>query len=405
MAPQLLGPTRLATCSHCDYSFPVAAETYRSSLPTRCRQCGGSCLVQGQIVSGERVTIEPAGGRNSWPRLELIAFQDPTSGTTQVKRIWGLPGERITMRGGEVYLADQGNAVPRLLQKTLEQLMQVCVPVTKLPPETGSSWQFVQPKDQATMASTPIATWTRSHQTEPLLLLPNQALQWAFHRPAPVHSIEVPAEQWLQAGPMVDDYEGNQGVSCRLNRVDDYLLWLELQTPLDGEMNIYIRCGTTVVPVKFCELNLALNTAPDDKIIAELAHPGQLVFQARRQIKLAWCDQRLLVETDFEKQAIDLNNMPSFVVESPASEVPASEVPAESQLEPAAMIRIEANTELRVKQISIARDLYFEDWDGPIQPTTGYFVMGDNLPISIDSRGELGRIAPQQIVGRVKLAD
>ncbi len=401
MAPALLGPTLQANCPHCQNSFPIAADTYRGSLPTRCSQCGGTCQVGSQLIPGQRVAITPARAQQAWQRLDLIAFKDPVSGTTQVKRVWGLPNEKIKLQGGEVFIAGQPDAVPLLLQKTLQQMMQTCVPISNYPSDKVSGWRIVQDKHSVAASSPPVETLALSQPTQtdtPLTLPPNQSLQWTFRHPAPVRTAEVPAERWLQTGPIVDDYQINQGISCSLHEVADYLLTVELQAALIGELVIYCRLDTRVVPVTFRSPVSAAMTSQRDKNKKSSTGPVHgLVFQVDRHIKLAWCDKRLLIETDLESQTITTSDLTSL-----NGELSNELINSDLQIAGTPMLRIEANRALRIKQIIIARDLYFEDWHSENERTDGYFVLGDNLPVSIDSRRELGRIAPQQIIGSVQ---
>lgn len=401
MAPTLLGPTLQANCPHCQNAFAIAADTYRGSLPTRCSQCGGTCQVDSQLIPGQRVAITPARAQQAWQRLDLIAFKDPVSGTTQVKRVWGLPNEKIKLQGGEVFIAAQPDAVPLLLQKTLQQLLQTCVPISNYPSDKVSGWRIVQDKHSVAASSQPVETLALSQPTPTdtsLTLPPKQSLQWTFRHPAPVRTAELPAERWLQTGPIVDDYQINQGISCSLHKVDDYLLTVELQAALNGEMVIYFRLDTRVVPVTFRSPVSTAVASQTGKYKKSSTGPVQsFVFLANRHIKLAWCDQRLLIETDLERQTITTSDLTSL-----DSELSNTLINSGLQSAGAPILRIEANRELRIKQIIIARDLYFEDWHSENERTEGFFVLGDNLPVSIDSRRELGRVAPQQIIGRVK---
>lgn len=396
MAPTLLGPSRLANCPHCQNSFPVAADTYRASLPTRCSQCGGTCQVGDEIIPGQRVAIAPARAQQTWHHLDLIVFRDSTSGAPQVKRVWGLPHESITLQNGEIYIANKLGSTPRLFQKTLQQLMQICVLVSNYPDHKISGWRISR---QDHPADDPVEDQNLFSRTgTPLALHADEALDWTFHRPAPVYTAEVAAEQWLQQGPIIDDYHVNQGISCTLHEVGDYLLSIDLQSALSGEMTVHCRQGGSVIPIKFHSPDSKTNPPTLTESLSR--HAGvanELVFLASRQIKIAWCDQRLLLETDLESRAIARSNL--LLNDGPW---PRDDKLTQSLTAAAPILRIEANCELRLKQITIARDLYFDDWRGENTGTEGYFVLGDNLPVSIDSRNKLGRIAPQQIIGSVE---
>jgi hypothetical protein len=124
-------------------------------LTTRCLHCGGQCDVDPQVIPGDVTRVELRGNRPiAWgnlqnenslaaptasnnhatassldtfylQRFERLVTHDPQSGQNQVKRLWGLPGELIEFRDGDLWIND------RLYQKSIEELAQVGVPVAE----------------------------------------------------------------------------------------------------------------------------------------------------------------------------------------------------------------------------------------------------------------------------------
>jgi type IV secretory pathway protease TraF len=58
--------------------------------------------------------------------------------------------------------------------------------------------------------------------------------------------------------------------------------------------------------------------------------------------------------------------------------------------------------EVRRDQFLARSDLDYELVDFRTVPEDGYFVLGDNLPVSIDSRHELGCVSRSQIIGVIE---
>lgn len=399
MFPALLGPTRGATCSACQFNFPVAAETYRPELPTRCERCGGLCDVAEEIQPGQTAELEPlsfdtfSGQNPVHPirRWELIAFQEPSSGSTQVKRVWGLPGEAIELREGEAWVDGQ------LLRKSLAELRQLAVPVYDLRIGGSGQWWLSNSNEISQPAS--------------LSLQPGQVVRFQLCRPAPVHPLEVPAEQWLEPSPMVDSYSINQGISTALQPVEDCLLSLSLSQPLNGSLTIELRRNERVIrvvlaspdePTEVRETSNVNNVDPlngTDQAVATWHIAGQ------KQIEVGWCDGRLLLESDLQLGVIEVDELELAL--SAKNTSPSHDLPWESH----ELFRLEASGLSVITGLKLSRDLYLApaiaappDSDSASESPeslAGYYVLGDNLPVSRDSRQQLGRVSPTQLLGRI----
>jgi len=395
MAPTLLGPTFQAQCPNCQWQFRVAADTYKPTLPTRCLQCGDQCDVGQTLFPGDRVTLETIAAPATWPRFKLVACQARHAGSPWVKRIWGLPGERLTMSGGELYLSTLQSPEPRLLQKTMAELESVSVQVSNFPTDRFSHWYISRNGPDASHACLPLESALQSPTGPKRLSLPTgSVLRWFYRRPAAVHPRQTPVNQWLTPSRLLDDYTINQGVSCSLHEVNDYLLTVLLREPLTGVLTIEMRCNGTTLTVVCSDLKPepsdSLGSASPSIHTAPAIGRG-LPVRAARRIQIAWCDQRLLIETDLQQAVFAAEQLAAYYTHQPTPQPPEHPV----------LLKITGSTELPLEQLIVARDLYFEDWDDPVGPYSGYFLLGDNLPVSIDSRRGLGRISADQILGRV----
>ncbi|MCC7107602.1 MAG: S26 family signal peptidase [Chloroflexi bacterium] len=117
-------------------------------------------------------------------------------------------------------------------------------------------------------------------------------------------------------------------------------------------------------------------------------------------MELCYCDGRWLLETDCQALVIDVGGR---------EHVPAAQVPMDVSAMTPPTWRLTCSTPVKLTQLRVLRDLYLQaagpngaglDRAASLQ-AEGYYVLGDNVPISLDSRGALGRISLTQVLGRV----
>jgi signal peptidase I len=108
MADALVGVHRDMTCSECGDPFACGAdEPAITGKRAVCPNCGSAAqeLESVSRAEGDRILVHRVAFLERWPRRwELAAFRDPTRASEVfVKRIAGLPGETIEIRAGDVY--------------------------------------------------------------------------------------------------------------------------------------------------------------------------------------------------------------------------------------------------------------------------------------------------------------
>lgn len=133
MAETLYGAHRQITCSACGHHFRCDAAR-ESPDRIACAACGSPCLNVRQlpVIGGDRVLVQKAAFCRKPRRWELVAFRrNGHPGTLAVKRVVGLPGERIEIRSGDVYIDGH------VARKTLAQQKAVALPVAVLGPDTA----------------------------------------------------------------------------------------------------------------------------------------------------------------------------------------------------------------------------------------------------------------------------
>lgn len=163
MAPGLLGFHRRIACPSCHYDFafgvafddsvdassPVVTEPEGSRRYATCPNCGQINIdVSGVPNShGDQLLVQKHVYDFRQPRRwEVIVFRNPASpGEAYVKRVTGLPGERIQLVNGDVFINGE------LARKDFHQQLAMRIPVCNvhyladdedwlLPWELGEGW-------------------------------------------------------------------------------------------------------------------------------------------------------------------------------------------------------------------------------------------------------------------------
>ncbi len=154
MALTLLGRHVDLTCPECGFAFPCDAGSPREARRENdeatviCPSCAARFepAQPGIALSGDRVLIDRSAFQLRRPRRwEVVAFARPDEGPElTVKRVVGLPGEKVQLAGGRVYIDNE------LLRRDLRQqrAMRVLVhddafsgPAPRWRPQDyGSNW-------------------------------------------------------------------------------------------------------------------------------------------------------------------------------------------------------------------------------------------------------------------------
>lgn len=144
MAPALVGPHRMPICFRCHALHRVDATSPVGTI--RCIRCGASPIDVRRfpVVAGDRVLVNRVGPRR-WRRWELVVFHCPERAHRLcVKRVVGLPGETVSLRGGDVFVDGQ------LVRKPLPVQQRVARPVRPPPGsasgDVASLWKSKRPR-------------------------------------------------------------------------------------------------------------------------------------------------------------------------------------------------------------------------------------------------------------------
>lgn len=125
MAPSSLGGHYRVTCEDCRFVFRCDASNPPANRQAACPNCGfpTNALRDEDLVAGQRVIVDRGPLWIRQPRLgEVVAAADPTAPREYViKRVAALPGQKLTIRGGELFHGET------LMRKTWQELTQVRV--------------------------------------------------------------------------------------------------------------------------------------------------------------------------------------------------------------------------------------------------------------------------------------
>jgi signal peptidase I len=388
MAETLLGQHDALDCPDCQFPIRCDAADPSPHDPVVCPNCGFAIRSSQPIARrrGERVILDRIVPGLALPkRWDVVAFCTPGDAQRlSIKRVVGLPGERVSIHRGDLYVDGQ------ICKKSLRQLrtMAVLVHDSAYRPNGDSlvprRWR-------------PESDDSRWTQRGPQI----------FHSP---HGPENGKADWLnyhhwgcmarplprtEPCPVLDNYGFNQHVSRKLHRVSDLLLTCHvLLEDVEGSLLLRFHDGDDCF---VCEL------APGRQH-CELTHNGRIVASAS-------CPA-----VDFARGAVIefgvFDHRAAFAVDRrTVFEYDYHPIDGGSLRFQAPFSIGSRQLAVEITRLQLLRDLYYldahglgRDWQSPATSRKDtLFVLGDNVPVSQDSRhwNQAG-LAVDAIEGRVK---
>lgn len=366
MATGLVGPHRHVVCKNCSEPFDVGEEAIPSNRLAVCPNCGSSQNPLNEIAvhGGNRLLVNRAAFAQRDPRRwEVVVFDCPQKpGDLCIKRIVALPGERVQIRDGNLYADHQpgGKFVGEILRKPLGLLRELAVVVY--------DDQFQGQKDPQ--------RWQLSDG-------------WMnYEHLAPVYgSYGAPS-----AGPIMDDMSYNQNESRLLAPAHDLMLRVKGQATNDKPVGFRIVSGGIEYQVRLDSAAGRGDLLEDGQQIAEFVVPAD-VLRRPSLVEFAVADQQVIFAVDGHE-----------LLNQPLKKVPFS---GAADLRPIGYSANFAST-----HTVVLRDVYYTSGFGqmptlhspPIYRLAGeeYFVLGDNSPLSEDSRTwPVAGVPAKSIVGNV----
>lgn len=386
MAEQLLGPHRLVHCADCGFTFRCGLDSEAPLRLATCPNCGyeQNDLSLATLHDGERVLIDRWAYLRGLPqRGEVVAFVDPTSkAELAVKRVMGLPRETVMIRRGELFINGS------LYRKSLGETKRLATLVYddafrsedehELPPrwssdDAASSWRVASDGYR----------WSPQHSGA-------GTDDWLMYRHWRCYRSPHPR---TEESPVADNDAYNQGLSRELHEVTDLLLSCELALAEDGVVALLIHDGresfTAVIEAKSRTLRLEREGNELERVLI----PEQ-VGSRHLMIEFGVIDEQLLLAIAGETL------------------IRHAYTPRDRPLQPTSRPLGIAGRRgaCSIARVQVYRDIFYlnpfrGDWTwaspGPLGDDT-YFVLGDNAPLSNDSRHWPAPGLPHaNLVGRV----
>ena len=441
MAPTLLGRHRVVPCPACGHQFAVGATTREVSW-ANCPNCDQAriSLANIPLTEGDQLLVQKSAYQFRSPRRwEAAVFHNPQNlSEAYVKRIVGLPGETVEILKGEVYIDGTLARKPIAAQRACAILIHDSnATPTGTDPDWQPRWRAEQPwwqprgggfagdtrPDRPDVGRSPDWGWltyrhwlraggrhlTRVELADWPAQFPPPKPQWdrltydAASRRLSYRGVLSAAEReryrltaktspweraldklWADshAGPITDSYAYNASTSPAAEFVvRDLLVSLDLHYKsgtgefrcdlFDGRQTFQLICDTHT-----SEVRLQRDGQPQPLRTAKL--PVNF-FEQRVRLEFSNIDQQLCCALDGRE------------LFEPYPFEPATDTPAGYPRQPVKIgIR---GLRLHLLGLRLYRDLYYtpdgthqvQQLESTAQQRT-YFVLGDNSPVSIDSR-------------------
>lgn len=366
MAVDFVGSHRHVVCQDCGQPFDVGEEALPTNMLAVCPNCGSSknSLAELAPQSGHRLLVNRVAFAQRDPRRwEVIVFDCPQKpGELCIKRVVALPGERLQIRDGNLYVdkSSDGKFQGKILRKPLDMLREMAIVV--------HDDQF-HGKDEA----------KRWHVSDGWMV---------YEHLAPVYgSYGAPA-----VGPIMDDMSYNQNESRLLVPAVDFMLRCQGQATDNAPVGFRIRSGGIEYEVRVDSAAGRGELLENGQSIAQFSVPvGSL--QRSSRVEFAVADQQVLFAIDGHVLLSKaLSKQPSFNV---------------AETMPVGYTANFAST-----HSVVLRDVYYTSGFGQMPTLSSppvyrigndeYFVLGDNSPLSEDSRTWPSAGVPaKSIVGNV----
>jgi signal peptidase I len=376
MAETLLGRHRDVVCADCGHRFPCDAEGPQPLAGAVCPHCGyfGAALDEAGVVAGDRVLVDRATFLLRPPRRwEVVALRRPGDAHgLYVKRVVGLPGEAIEIRHGHV-LADG-----KIQRRTLAQQRAMAILVydasrrPTLAPPPPARWRPQRPH----------TAWDTAggcflHAATP----PGQPVDWLVYR----HARRVPGRPGEVTPTPVTDFCGyDQGRPRReedVHAVAGLMLSLRVgKISGPGALVFWATDGEKKFRLELDPAVRSWNLRENGRPVAGSARSPRPGLPEALTVEISLFDQQFLL-------ALDGETVIAWPYERP-------DQPAAPPAEPLAIGA--DRLAVALEEVRVYREVYYTEPVWARRGTPGspvvrlgpgeYFVLGDNSPISEDSR-------------------
>jgi signal peptidase I len=376
MAETLKGNHYSLRCAQCGYFYEVDGDSSMLNRP-QCPSCGycQPLASVGRIQNGDRIFVLKCLYPFLMPeRWDVVVFKNPTDPQQNyIKRLIALPGEKIQIIDGDIYINNQIQHKPACVQRE----MWMCLYNNDYQPFGASG-----PVGQAGKLDSENRPWRQPFENEP-------NSQWNLCADGPTaFGLDAPAGQThtLIYNPSAgNDFRATYAYNNDRMRqsepvCSDLMMQFLVQTQEEGGfvgVSLEKKGVHYIAKVNFGK-NLKLEKQQDGQIMELASTPITPTTIKPVCFEFANVDRRLVFRFGDQRLSFDL---------------PARGEPTENEsAQPAVKILGEGRIQLR--HIVLSRDLYYTS-DGILRATAKrpltlnqdeFFVCGDNSPNSLDGR-------------------
>jgi signal peptidase I len=376
MAERFYGEHWAIACSDCGFAFRCGVEHPPDEMLAICPNCGyRENRVDAQAKEpGMAVEVVPRDFAKEPPqRWEVVAYRDDDSDRVHVKRVVGLPGEQLAIRGGDLIVNE------RRVQKSLADFREVAQIVYDDQFRPRLFWADDGKEDGRIGNPSYDARWRTSGD-------------WLEYHHWSCAATPTPRDA---DAPLRDNDSYNQGLSRAMNTVGDVMLSFSVEKLSDSDellVRLYDGDAPLVIALipEFDEVQIHYDGRVYDSAPAFLP----LASSRNWEVAAAVVDGQVLVA---------VGGVPTLSLNLEADGI---------GLDPrdVSMAIGDRNMEVQITNLRVLRDVYYlnplarpDDWEMPAPLGEGeYFLLGDNPPLSRDSRQD-GSIAVGRIVGSVQV--
>jgi len=396
MAPTVCGEHLLVTCVECQHEFK-AGVVKKADFELTCPNCGNRKLklADARVVAPAVVQLLPF---SKFPRRwDIAGFELPedAKSETGIKRIVGLPGEKIEIRDGDLYSNDN------VLRKSWDLQKEVRVPVFDskfnaiVPFDNSSRFQFANDSTGWEIRGSKLRFTSNEDQPDWL-----QYIHW--------RNVRRMGER-DEAFKIEDSYGFNQQAVRQLNPTSDLMIQLDITFENDSTIVLQFHRGDT-------EFNFEITKTENEFLFARsgITDRKPLVFRPTLTEELP---TGVIEFSSFDRTVmLRINGTSVFELrenESAASDNDAiPDVVPDGEIEHAFRIGGSKGT-FRIERFQLWRDLHYLPAPAGFEPpedlklTAGsneYILLGDNSPVSLDSRSwKKPGISRSDLIGRLVL--